>query len=80
MFLSGFLVPVAFFPGWLRAVAAASPFPAMVQLPVDVFLGHEDGGGIATVLATQVTWLVVLLGAGRVVGARALRKVVVQGG
>ena len=80
MFLSGFLVPVAFFPAWLQTVAAASPFPAMVQLPVDVFLGHEDAAGVAAALATQLTWLVVLLAAGRAVGARALRKVVVQGG
>ena len=80
MFLSGFLVPVDFFPAWLQAVAAASPFPAMVQLPVDVFLGHEEGRDVVVVAATQLTWLVLLLGAGRLLGARALRKVVVQGG
>ena len=80
MFLSGFLVPVTFFPGWLQAVAAASPFPAMVQLPVDVFLGHGRAGGLAGVVAVQLGWLVVLLAAGRAVGALALRKVVVQGG
>lgn len=80
LFLSGFLVPVPFFPTWLQGVAAGSPFPAMVQVPVDVFLGREDAAGIAAAVATQLTWLMVLLGAGRVVGARALRKVVVQGG
>ena len=80
MFLSGFLVPVSFMPGWLQGVAAASPFPAMVQLPVDVFLGHEDGAGIARVVAIQLGWLAALTLAGRVTGALALRKVVVQGG
>jgi ABC-2 type transport system permease protein len=80
MFLSGFLVPVSFFPDWLQAVAAASPFPAMVQLPVDVFLGHEDGGDVLGVVAVQLAWIAVLGAAGRAVGALALRKVVVQGG
>ena len=80
MFLSGFLVPVDFFPGWLQVVASWSPFPAMVQLPVDVFIGQAGAAGIAGVAATQLAWLAVLLGAGRLVGARALRKVVVQGG
>lgn len=79
-FLSGFLVPVTFFPGWLQGVAAASPFPSMVQLPVDVFLGRADAAGLAEVVATQVAWLVVLLLTGRAVGSLALRKVVVQGG
>jgi ABC-2 type transport system permease protein len=80
MFLSGFLVPVSFMPGWLQGVAAASPFPAMVQLPVDVFLGHEDAGGVTRVVAIQLAWFAVLTVAGRVIGALALRKVVVQGG
>jgi ABC-2 type transport system permease protein len=79
MFLSGFLVPIDFFPAWLQAVAAGSPFPAMVQLPVDVFLG-QAGGALGPAVATQVAWLAVLLGLGRLAGARALRKVVVQGG
>ena len=30
---SGFIVPVAFFPDWLAALAHATPFPSMVQLP-----------------------------------------------
>ncbi len=80
MFLSGFLVPVTFFPGWLQGVAAASPFPAMVQLPVEVFLGHHDATGVARVVATQLAWLTVLVAAGRALGATAIRKVVVQGG
>ena len=80
MFLSGFLVPVTFFPEWLQAVAGASPFPAMVQLPVEVFLGQHEGAGLARVVAVQLTWAAVLLGAGRALGALAVRKVVVQGG
>lgn len=80
MFLSGFLVPVTFFPGWLQGVAAASPFPAMVQLPVEVFLGQRDAGGVARVVAIQLGWFVALVAAGRALGATAIRKVVVQGG
>lgn len=80
MFLSGFLVPVTFFPDWLQTVAAASPFPAMVQLPVEVFLGHHGPAGVARVVATQLGWFALLVVAGRRLGASAMRKVVVQGG
>lgn len=79
-FFSGVFVPVVFFPGWLGAVAHALPFPAMAQLPVEVFLGRHQGRGLAAVYATQLVWAVVLLGLGRLLLGRAMRKVVVQGG
>lgn len=80
MFFSGFLIPTTFFPGWLQGVAAALPLRAMVQLPVEVFLGLHDARGVAGVVAVQVTWIVVLGVAGRALAGLALRKVVVQGG
>jgi ABC-2 type transport system permease protein len=80
MFFSGFIVPLTFFPGWLQAVAAALPLQAMVQLPIEVFLGLHGAAGIAGVIATQLFWIAVLGVAGRAVAALAVRKVVVQGG
>ncbi|HSL58305.1 MAG TPA: ABC-2 family transporter protein [Acidimicrobiales bacterium] len=79
-FLSGVFVPVVLFPDWLETLARALPFVAMVQLPVEVFLEQHRGGERIAVLAHQVTWLAILVGAGRIVMARAVRKVVVQGG
>lgn len=81
MFFSGFVVPVNFFPAWLADLARALPFVAVLQLPVEIFLGAEPGpGGAGGVLALQLAWAILLLGAGRLVLARATRKVVVQGG
>jgi ABC-2 type transport system permease protein len=74
--LSGFIVPLAFFPDWLKAIANATPFPSMVQTPIDVFVGQSD----ATALLVQLFWCVVLLAACRAVFAAGTRKVVVQGG
>ena len=42
-FFSGLLVPLAFFPDWLETLAWALPFAAMVQTPIEVFLGHATG-------------------------------------
>jgi len=50
------------------------------QLPVELLLGKHHGAGLLLVLATQLAWAVVLFGAGRMVLAAAVRKVVVQGG
>jgi ABC-2 type transport system permease protein len=75
-FLSGFIVPITFFPKWLEALSRALPFAAMAQVPVEVFLGRS---GLAA-LAGQAAWALALLGLGRLVLARATRRVVVQGG
>lgn len=57
-FLSGQLVPLAFFPAGLRRVIDLLPFAAMISAPVRILLGRYDGsGGAATLLATQFLWL-----------------------
>ncbi len=79
-FLSGFAVPIAFFPGTLRTVAEWLPFRAFLQIPIDIFLGKQSSLELVGVLALQLFWAVVLLGLGRLVLAAALRRVVIQGG
>jgi ABC-2 type transport system permease protein len=77
---AGLILPVPWFPGWLRAVAAATPFPSMLQTPVDVVSGRVGGWAAVEIVAVQGLWLAATLGAGRVVLARATRRLVVQGG
>lgn len=80
-FFSGLLVPVTLFPEWLQQVAAFTPYPSMMQVPVEVLLGKHAGFvDTAQALGSQLLWAVVLLGIGRVVLSRATRKVIVQGG
>ena len=80
MFLSGMLLPLVVFPGWLGDVAMALPFAALIQVPIDVFLGEHTGAGLLGALAFQAGWAAVLLGAGALLTRRATRRVVVQGG
>jgi ABC-2 type transport system permease protein len=79
-FLSGAFVPVVFFPDGFERVVRALPFVAMIQLPIEVFLGMHRGADLAWTVLTQAAWLAVLLLVGRLVLSRAVRKVVVQGG
>lgn len=80
LFFSGMVMPLTFFPGWLRSVAQALPFAAILQTPVDLWLGKHHGADLAGVLALQVLWALVLLGLGRVALHRGARRLVVQGG
>ena len=80
LFFSGFIVPLAFFPEWLREIAYALPFAAMIQIPVDVFLGKYAGADLIGMLALQVGWAIAMLAVGRAVFGVGTRKLVVQGG
>jgi ABC-2 type transport system permease protein len=75
--LCGLTVPLSFFPDALRTALYATPFPGLLQTPIDVF---SERGSAAALLAHQVLWAALLLTAGQLVLARATRKLVVQGG
>lgn len=79
-FFSGQIVPLAFFPHWLEILAWSLPFAAMIQAPIEVWLGHAKGAELAGVLALQAFWAGALLVIGRAVFGAGLRKLVVQGG
>jgi ABC-2 type transport system permease protein len=80
LFFSGMIMPLRFFPHWLREAAYALPFAGILQTPVDVWLGKRQGVELVAFLGLQALWAVVLLGLGRVALARGSRKLVVQGG
>ena len=80
LFFSGMVMPLTFFPDWLRSIADALPFAAILQTPVDIWLGKHHGADLLGVLALQVFWAVLLLGLGRLALRGGSRKLVVQGG
>jgi ABC-2 type transport system permease protein len=75
--LGGLTVPLAFFPDAVRGLLYATPFPALLQTPIDVF---TERGSALPLLAHQLLWAVGLAAIGRLALARATRKLVVQGG
>jgi ABC-2 type transport system permease protein len=79
--LSGSLVPLYFFPpGIVQDLAFASPFAAIYNAPLSIYIGKVAGTQIAEMLGFQVFWAVcfgiVALGLWRV----GERRVVIQGG
>jgi ABC-2 type transport system permease protein len=80
IFLSGFLVPLNYFPDWARITVTWLPFAGMLQAPIEVLLGKLDGAALAGALVLQAGWGLVLLAADRLLLALAVRKVIIQGG
>jgi ABC-2 type transport system permease protein len=77
---SGLFVPVHLFPGWLRTIAYATPFPSLFQSPIDVLSGRVLGTAALGLVGQQLGWLIILVLTGRVVTWRAAHRLVVQGG
>ena len=73
-------MPLAIMPDGLRALAYATPFPALIQIPADVLGGRALGADALALLGVQLLWLVVLAVAGRFALAAGSRRLVVAGG
>jgi ABC-2 type transport system permease protein len=80
LFFSGSIVPLYLFPDWLQPVVDVLPFAAMLQLPIEVYLGKHGGAPLWGVLGFQLVWLAALLLVGRAIIVFATRRLVVQGG
>jgi ABC-2 type transport system permease protein len=78
--LCGLLVPIHFLPGWARAVAYATPFPSMLQTPLDLITERSTGTAALGLLAVQALWAAVLLAVAVAVFGRGSRRLVLQGG
>ncbi|CUU55985.1 ABC-2 type transport system permease protein [Parafrankia irregularis] len=79
MFFSGAVLPLVLFPGALGTIAGLLPFGAVIQTPMDLYLGTADDGPVRA-LAFQAAWALVLLLAGQALTSRAIRRLVVQNG
>ncbi len=58
--LSGAVIPLTFFPEPLDTILRLTPFAAMLQAPVDIYVGQPVGGSAAFALALQLFWAVAL--------------------
>jgi ABC-2 type transport system permease protein len=79
-FLSGFLMPLRFFPDWFVRLAYLTPFPHTVNTIVEVYLGVVTGPALIRALLGQLLWVLGLVGTGQLVLRVGVRRLVIQGG
>jgi ABC-2 type transport system permease protein len=53
MLLSGYLVPLELFPGWVKTLTYVLPFRYMLGFPVEILIGAADPGELWRGLAIQ---------------------------
>jgi len=79
-FLSGFLMPLRFFPPWFIQFSRWTPFPSMVNTVVEIYVGVLTGPALARALLTQLAWFVALAILCQIVLRAGVRRLVIQGG
>jgi ABC-2 type transport system permease protein len=79
--LSGMYFPLWFLPDPLPALLVyGTPFPALVQTPLDILVERGSSGAAGWALARQAGWTVAALVLARAVQRVAQRRLVIQGG
>jgi ABC-2 type transport system permease protein len=79
-FLSGFFMPLRFFPEWFQRLCYLTPFPQMINTPIEIYLGELSAVQTVQALAVQVTWITVLAILGQLILMAGVRRLVIQGG
>lgn len=78
--LSGLVIPLPLFPDWMQGIINFLPFRGIVDTPSRLYIGNIAPVGILSVFAQQIIWTAVFIILGRLLLARGMRRVVVQGG
>jgi ABC-2 type transport system permease protein len=79
-FLSGFIMPLRLYPDWFSNLCRLTPFPAMINTPVEVYLGVLTGKDLWMALLNQLIWVVVFALVCEWALRAGVRRLVIQGG
>ncbi|MBO4286128.1 MAG: ABC-2 family transporter protein [Bacilli bacterium] len=79
-FLSGALLPLAFFPNGFREVVTYMPFAGMSQNPILILMMKYDYLQCAKVIGISLAWLIILELGAKLLFHHAIKKVTVHGG
>jgi ABC-2 type transport system permease protein len=77
---SGRLVPLWFFPEFLRNISRLLPFQAAYFTPVEIYLGNYDISQSIEAIAVQLFWGAALCVIQQLMWRRAVKQIVVLGG
>ena len=79
-FLSGMLIPIAFFPEWAADIVNYLPFVGMAQNPTLLFLGKMSINEALFSIGLQILWLIILETFAHFFYLKAIKIVTIQGG
>lgn len=78
--LSGFYLPLRYFPDWFVSLSHLTPFPSMINTSVEIYLGVSTGQSMMTALLMQGVWIAILVALCHLVLRSGVKQLVIQGG
>jgi len=78
--LSGFLMPLRLYPDWFARLCYLTPFPALFNSTIEIYLGLISGRELWLALLNQLFWVVVLTFLALQTLRAGVRRLVIQGG
>ncbi|MDE0055527.1 MAG: ABC-2 family transporter protein [Gammaproteobacteria bacterium] len=78
--LSGLIVPLPLFPDWLQPFLRWQPFRGLADVPYRIYSGNIPPAEAVGEVVFILVWTLVLVGLGRAILHRGIRRMVVQGG
>lgn len=79
-FLSGALVPISMLPGWMRVILEYLPFKGIIYTPTMIYMGQYGGNEMLLQLCLQLFWAAFMWIGTRMLFAKAVKRVTVNGG
>lgn len=78
--LSGSMIPIWFFPDWLRNILECLPFVYIYQMPISIYIGQYTLESLRRGLLIQTLWVIVLFILKSYLEKRVTKSVMIQGG
>ncbi|MEI7668367.1 MAG: ABC-2 family transporter protein, partial [Erysipelotrichaceae bacterium] len=77
---SGSLIPLIFFPGWLKLIADFLPYGSIQYIPTMILMGRISGNEIGLRMLIQLAWVLSLALSAHLLWNHSLRRMKVHGG
>ena len=80
-FFSGGLIPIPLMPDIIQKILKYTPFYYIQNIPYNIYNGYISGNlEIIKIVGIQIFWIVALIGFGKWIMNKSMKKVVIQGG
>ena len=78
--LSGFIIPLPFYPEPILKIVNFLPFASMQNLPLFIYSGYINKEEALYKIGVQIFWIIAFYILGKLLMKNALKKIIVQGG
>lgn len=73
-FANGYIAPIAFYPHWASTFLSYTPFPLLVQVPIEAIMGRLTPIDVGWWSIVGLSWIIILIPLNAIVWRRGVRR------